>query len=283
MALTPNSLNAGTEGLVEITSLDGQFNSATLQLGFGSPEVSVKRIFVLSPNRAWAQVAVAPSAAPSTWNLQALNGLQVQRGPQFFVQPFNARSPFIALGAQPPSLITGAAGSLRIENAPSALSNVNSLLLIGDQAAPIASLREGVVTFTVPTGLPLGLTMVRLTLNGEPLPPAVVRIDPPPPVIIAVQNILGNLFNAANPATPGMLVQILVQKSILAGRTPIVTTTLNDGTVIDHPVRAVQDHSNPTLAAIFVSLGNGLNQTSIPLVLSVGSASSSPVTIPFRP
>jgi hypothetical protein len=215
--------------------------------------------------------------------VQALNGLQVQRGPQFFVQPFTGRSPFIVLGAQPPSLISGGAGALRIENAPSALSNVNSLLLIGDQAAPIASLREGVLTFTVPGGQPLGLAMARLILNGEPLPPAIVRIDPPPPVILAVQNILGNTFNAANPATPGMLVQILVQKATIAGRTPIVTTTLSDGTVIDHPVRAVQDHPNPTLSAIFVSLGNGLTQTSIPLVLSIGTASSAPVSIPFRP
>jgi hypothetical protein len=126
--------------------------------------------------------------------------------------------------------------------------------------------------------------MARLTLNGEPLPPAAVRIELPPPAIFAVQSIVGNTFNAANPATPGSLVQVVVAKSALADQTPRVTTTLADGTVVEHTVQAVQTYlPNQNFAAILTSIAYGLNLTQVPLVVTVGSSSSAPFLLPLRP
>lgn len=283
-SFSPNALAAGTEGLVEITSQDGQFAAGSLQLTFGSADVAVKRLWVISPNRALAQVAVAQSMLPATLNGQAVNGLQTQRGAQFFVQPFNARGAYVPLGADVPRMISGGTSALTIANAPASLNSTNTLLFIGDQAAPVTGLSNGQITFQVPSGLATGFTLARLTLNGEPVPPALVRIDLPPPAIFAVQNILGNAFSAASPATPGSLIQLIVAKSSLADQTPRVTTTLADGTVVEHTVLMVQPYiPNQNFVAILTSVAYGLNLTQVPLVVTVGSSSSAPFLLPLRP
>ena len=59
-----------------------QFVDGQTTVGVGSSDITVRRVWVLSPNHLWANVVVAPNAAPGAYTATVLTGFQL--APQQF-------------------------------------------------------------------------------------------------------------------------------------------------------------------------------------------------------
>src|SRR5262249_30027371 len=93
---SPNALQAGSETLVEINGTSGSFVDGLSTIGFGSSDVQVRRAWVVSPNRIWANVAVAPNAAVGPILSSVASGFQVISQPfGFQIQGANPRAPLL--------------------------------------------------------------------------------------------------------------------------------------------------------------------------------------------
>ena len=75
--ISPSTLPAGAEALVDITGSGFNFASGQVYVGFGTTDVVVRRVFVLSPNHLQVDVSVSPNAALSTPDVSVINGFQL--------------------------------------------------------------------------------------------------------------------------------------------------------------------------------------------------------------
>ena len=90
----PNALQAGTETMVEINGSGGSFADGLTTIGFGSSDVQIRRMWVLSPNKIWANVWVAPNAATTSTLSSVITGFQVISQPfAFQLQPATPGKP----------------------------------------------------------------------------------------------------------------------------------------------------------------------------------------------
>ena len=82
-AFDPNGLPAGASAMVEVNGVNTRFADGQTIVGFGSSDILVRRVWVLSPTRLLANVSVAATAPPFT-NTQ----VSILTGFQMFTQAF---------------------------------------------------------------------------------------------------------------------------------------------------------------------------------------------------
>src|SRR5207245_6782891 len=78
---------------VEVTGSNGNFLDGLTAFGLGSSDLQIRRMWVVGPNKIWANVAVAPNAAAATVLSSVINGFQVAAVFGFQIQPGNGRVP----------------------------------------------------------------------------------------------------------------------------------------------------------------------------------------------
>ena len=71
------ALPASSSAAVEINGINTNFVDGQVTVGFGSNDVTVRRLWVLSPTRLIANVSVAPGAAIGASEISVISGLQV--------------------------------------------------------------------------------------------------------------------------------------------------------------------------------------------------------------
>jgi hypothetical protein len=133
----PASLPAGVEAMVEITGTNTNFADGQTTVGFGSSDVFVRRLWVLSPTHAYANVVVMPQAPVGTKMASAISGFQV----------FSQADAFQTTAAIP-------------------LQPVVYPQLTNFYWAPSGVYPGAIVTLS---GANLGGTSAKITLNGEPV------------------------------------------------------------------------------------------------------------------
>ena len=74
-AVSPSSVLPGTDALIQINGNNTNFNSQTV-VGFGSSDIVVKQIFVVSPSLLMVDVTVNPAAPPTATTVTVTTGLQ---------------------------------------------------------------------------------------------------------------------------------------------------------------------------------------------------------------
>ena len=77
VTFAPATLPAGVEAMVEINGTNTNFADGQTTIGFGSSDVFVRRLWVLSPTHAYANVTVTPQAAVGAKMASAISGFQV--------------------------------------------------------------------------------------------------------------------------------------------------------------------------------------------------------------
>jgi hypothetical protein len=218
IAISPASLAAGSEAMVEITGINTAFADGQTVVGFGSSDIAVRRIWVTGPNRLLANVSVSPSAAAGATHLTVATGLRTVTNP-FGFQVTPAPSTPNRLMMVPPvtnavsgttGVWAGGTGVLNVRNLSAPASAVN--LRVGDQQAFVISANAGQITFQVPATLPLGPAVVRLQVLGynDPIPPVLMNVDPPPPVIVNVYSSPGVAADATLAAKAGSILGLVV-------------------------------------------------------------------------
>ena len=220
-SITPSSLPAGAEATIDITSTNFSFTPGLTTIGFGTTDITVQRIFVLSPNHAQVNVSVSATAALSTSDVSAIFGFQIATAPA----AFQITPQITGFPTPNPSLINASAGLtgsyagavVSLYGTNLAVPDAMPSITIGGQAAAIFYASPTQINLQIPAGLPSGPAIMTL-INGVRIAyPITVNIDPPPAAITAIQDSTGAYISGANPARDGEVLIITLTNFAQAG------------------------------------------------------------------
>ncbi len=289
ISVTPASLPAGSEAMVEIDGSNTTFVDGLTNVGFGSSDIVVRRIWVTGQNRILANVSVSPSAAFGAVQLTVATGLQIVTQP-FALQATAASTNPNTLMMVPPvtnaanglaGVWAGGTGVLTVMHLSAAANALT--LTVGDQRASIVSVNGNQITFQVPDSVPVGAAIVKLQVDGytDSIQPIVMNIEPPPPVIASVFSSAGTVADASHPAHAGSMIALLVTglPNSVTNADPSVIKVNVGG--IDLPALSVGSQAGGILIQIALSsvVPTG---TDVPVRVSYSGVTSQPVTIPVQ-
>ena len=192
----------GTLAMIDVTVPDGAFVDGQVTLGFGTPDITVRRVWVLSPTRLVANVAVAPYAASGSYELSVISGFRTITQPGGFqVQP--ATAPLPAMEA----VVNGSYQTVFQPGAGIAIfgSNLASggvQVTLNDVALPLLFVSVNQVNAVIPPDFKTGPAVLRLSNGSAASFPLVLQVDAAPSTIASIANANGTL-SASNPAVPG--------------------------------------------------------------------------------
>ena len=279
VVLSPAALPAGVEGMIEINALSGAFAEGQTQIGFGSSDVNVRRLWVASPTRLLANVSVSPGAPALPATLTIANGLQVVTQPfAFQVQPPNPRQ--LALSSQ---VVNAATGQASVQAGTVALVTVPGLtqaqifaglsLTVNGAPAQIVNAGPGQIAFQIPASVAAGPAVLKLQAGAEASLPIAITIDLPSPVVLAALT-GGAAIDATRPARPAELVTLLVG-NLGDGATSIRMRLVVGG--IEHQIAQVFPAPNqPGLDQVLFFLNPAVPAGAQPVVVSVDGRASAP-------
>lgn len=279
-SIAPNTLPAGTGASplstkVDIQTTGTQFVDGQVAVGFGSSDVTVSRVWVVSPTHLVANVVVAPGAAMGSYAVSVVSGMQVlEQTGALQVQPA-AGVPQIAgvvngVTNQAGVLYPGNYGVIYGTNLGQSVGSVQ-LTVNGSQALVlyVASVAQNQINFVSPAGLGIGPATLVLN-NGTSSVSVSVQVANPPPTITGVLGGSGN--QSANPGD--------VLTATLAGLDPTVAANPSrlQVTVAGLPMTVTQIGTGQVQFVLNQSFGG----TSVPVVVFVDGAPSAPFSITAR-
>ena len=208
-AISLSALPQGVTALVKVNSSTMQFMDGLTTLGFGSGDVTVRRLWVQSPSEVWANVTVSPSALERATVASVISGFQVyEQAAGFQVMPANPNLPMINLpftnwNPQLNSVFPGASVAINGQNLAAATGTPSiNLHCAGCPAnAQIIYSSPTEIVFVVPAGTPLGPIPMTLSNGAISAFPIVLQVDPPPPVILSAVPFTGTSLVPGVPIT----------------------------------------------------------------------------------
>jgi uncharacterized protein (TIGR03437 family) len=217
-ALNPPALPSGfdvdgTAAMVDITTTNTNFVSGQVTVGFGTSDISVRRVWVLSPTHLVADVVVADNAAiGGTLLVNVISGFQVMSLPGGFqIQAPNTNLPTPALpvyNAVNYATVLHDADYGTIFGTNLALTPTSAQVLLNGTAAPLLYESPTQINFQIPAGFPAGPATMAVTNGAVSAFPVYIQIDSPPALIdvptgnanaSAVSNAAGAAVQAVNP------------------------------------------------------------------------------------
>jgi uncharacterized protein (TIGR03437 family) len=283
-AISLSSLPAGASSMVDVTTSDLQFvDRLSATLGFGSGDVTVRRVWVLGPNHIIANVTASPSAAQTATSVTVLSGFQVFENPGGFqIQAPDPSRPLIALPvpnafASQNSLYPGALASMYGANLET--DSGHPSITIGGLDAQILYASAGQINFVVPGAVPVGPAVLKLSNGSTDAFPVVLQIDPRPPVIIGLTSSSGAGLDSSQASAPGQTVVLVVY-----GLDPGVVSDPSRVSVMEGgldltglTIQAAPNNANVLL--IQVVLSASLTGIQVPLTVSLDGDLSMPFYI----
>ncbi len=188
--IEPASLPAGVDAMVEIAGSAAGFVEGQTLIGFGTPDVRVRRVWVIGPARVLANVSVSPEVSRRSYPVTVASGLALLK----HSNEFQALAPSATqLSFQLPALdaVTGEAAvrvgaqvRVRVANLPDP-APVGLQMSLNDRPVSVSA-AGGFVTFRVPTNMALGPAVLRMIAGADTALPVVLHIEAAQPVILAV-------------------------------------------------------------------------------------------------
>ncbi len=277
------SLPAGSTAAIDVTLPNANLVDGQVTVGFGSNDVTVRRVWVLSPTHLVANVVVAPGAAIGASQVSVISGLEVVSQPfAFQTQVAQSSLPVIALPVvngdpNQQTIYPGAIATIYGQNL--VLSPSTLQLTLNDVPMQVLFASAGQINFVVPANMPLGPSYLKLNNGARPAFPVVVQIDYAPPSITGIAN-------SSNVSLLGL--------SAAAGDLVNLTIVSLDPTVPANPgrLRVTVGGSNVPVVALN-PLGNNAYQvqivlqqsfggTQVPVQVWVDGSSSQPVLLAIR-
>ncbi|MBI3208286.1 MAG: matrixin family metalloprotease [Candidatus Solibacter usitatus] len=191
--VNPAALPAGSESMVEITGNGLNFIDGLARIGFGTGDVSVRRVWVTASNRLLANVTVAPGAALGPVTVTLSNGLQlIAQQNAFAVQAAPSRQ--IAVSPVFQNTITGTAQAIagalitiNILNLPPNTPAPAITVTLNDSQVPVLNLVGAAATIALPSSLQSGPAVLRLRTATDASLPVIINIGVNPhPLSFAV-------------------------------------------------------------------------------------------------
>jgi uncharacterized protein (TIGR03437 family) len=208
-SLNPASLPAGAEATVDITGTGFTFTPGLTAVGFGTSDIVVRRIFVLSPTHLQVDVSIAANAALSNPDVSIISGFQLATVPAGFqiTTPIpGLPTPIPVLvnafpglnGAYPGTIVSLFGSNLSAATAPA--------VTIGGQPVTVLYSSATQLNLQLPSTLAPGPAIMLVNTGLGSSFPITVNIDPTPAAINAIQYSNGNYVDATHPIHQGDLI-----------------------------------------------------------------------------
>jgi len=214
VSLNPSSVPAGVEAMIDITGNNTNFAQGQTIVGFGSSDVYVRQVFVLTPTHLQVDVYVPASAARAATEVSVFTGFQSA------VQPaaFQITVPNPQLPVASPLLINTAAGQTAIYPGANVMVNGSNLqfgavlpvVTFNGIPAVVSSATSTQINLQIPSGLALGPAAMVVSNGAVSSLPVDVAISAAPTAITGELNSAGVQNDANHPAHAGDVITFLV-------------------------------------------------------------------------
>jgi uncharacterized protein (TIGR03437 family) len=223
--VTPNAVPAGSDAILDLTGTNVNFAVAGLRLGFGTSDIAVHHIWLLSAQHAQVAISIAPTAVQGLTTLTLSAGLQLIENSLSFQITAPSQLPWASLVSTLPGSLTPGLPYpyplvFKIENIQDGLSAANFSVAVvtasGDEPVSILAYFGSQILINLPANLAPGALTIQFTCNGTVLPRAVLDVSAADPAVLQATNSATNsAYTGSEPAYPGDMISILVKN--LAG------------------------------------------------------------------
>jgi len=207
------ALPLGVSAMINIVASNMQLVDGLTTVGFGSPDVAVRHVWVLSPTQAVANITVSPWALQRMTSVSVISGFQVyEQSTGFQILPAVPTLPIVGLPVPD-------ASSLQNSLYPGAVAAVYGFNLVAPNAAPYITVANQPATilyasanqinFQIPSSIPTGVDVLQIYNGTTNAYPVALQIDTPPPAITAVTDASVTLGQSTT-ATTGDTVTLIV-------------------------------------------------------------------------
>jgi uncharacterized protein (TIGR03437 family) len=282
-------LPAGASALIEINGVNTRFVDGQVTVGFGTPDIFVRRVWVTSPNHLLVNVSVQPNATVGATEISVISGFQTVTQPfAFTTLQANPRQPWVNLPLVPQSgqtnFFPGAAVTVTGNNL--AATPGSTTIVVVDAAgnalpAQVLSAQANLVSFVVPAAAAVGVATLRVSNGADAAYPVALQIDAQPPVIAGVTTSNGAAADATHPVNPGDILNVVV--SGLDPGTVAATSRLRVLVAgLEFPIILVAPAGPQGLWLVQVVVTQSLGGQQVPLTISQDGTVSTPYTIAVR-
>jgi len=216
-ALPTTTGPGGFSGMVDISGSNSNFVNGQVAVGFGTTDITVSRVWVLSPIHLLANVVVAPNAAIGSTEVSVISGFQVANQPfGFQIQTPNPALPVIVAVVNgvagqatiyPGAVVTiygsnlpATTGAAQLTLSPAATTGQSTTL-------PVLFSSSNQMNFQVPANFPTGPAILTVS-NGGGSTSLVVPIALAPPVIAGIVNSNNAVVDSTHSAGQGDVLTI---------------------------------------------------------------------------
>ena len=284
ITVNPTVLPAGVSSLVDITAANMQF-TGQVTVGLGTTDVSVNRVWLLTPTHMIANVTVAPNAATGLSEISVLSGFQSASQPGAFqIQPGNSNLPAVALpvansDSNQTILYPGAAVTITGSRLSTGANSTQ--VTLNGQSVQVLSPSSNQVSFVIPAGFSTGMAVLVLNNGTASAPPVEIEIDNAPPAIQQITSASSQLLDAAHFASSGDILLATVSNvdPAVTSNTSRVTVTVG-GTAM--PVLQVAAGSQRGSVVVTFTANQSFGGATVPVVVAVDGVRSSPYAIIVR-
>jgi hypothetical protein len=292
ISVYPPTIAAGTDSTVEISGSATNFVQGQTVVGFGSSDITVTQLWVVSPGLIKMNISVNPSAAAVPITVSVSSGLQLATLSTVFQisaanpQQITLRTPILN---QLTNLTGVPVGGTAVINTSGLPFNATSgsltgwTLMISNQPAVFSLGGNGQLIAQVPSGILTGPTVVQLIpANGAVVPPVLMQVDPPPPVITGATDAA---LTAPNTANPGDTITLTVQglADATTGNFPALSAiVVNVGGVNGTPLSLTPLGGSGNACQLQVILPANLSGGTQTITLQAGTRESQPFPITIQ-
>lgn len=290
ISIAPAALPAGSEAMVEITGTNLNLIDGLARLGFGTSDITVRRVWVTGPNRLLADIGISGAASPATTTVSLANGLETVTLPGgFSVQPAVAGKPLVLPQAINPvtgsALLTaGAPAMLFTLNLPAGITPAGILLTLNDLPIAVSAVSNGQVSFQIPATIAPGPAIVRLRTSTDAAQPIAFHIEPPPPVIVSILS-QGAPVDAAHPVGRGDTLSIVTSGLVAnayTGIVPLSGVTVNAGGVDHTPLQILPSSTVSGAYEVVFTLSSNVLSGAQLITVTQDGRSANPAGLPVR-
>jgi uncharacterized protein (TIGR03437 family) len=283
VTVIPSSVAAGVDTMVEIDGVGTNFVDGQTAIGFGTSDITVRKLWVIDSTHLRLNISVNPAAQPLNTSVTVTSGLQlVTMSAAFQILPADPRQ--VSIRVPVVNAQTGFAavpvGGTALISLSGPIPTINTwTLTIDGQRVPFTMNVNSQLAAVVPPGASIGPVIVRLTgPNGETLAPVLMQVDQQPPAIVAISGANGPL-DATHPVHIGETITLgVIGLGDLNNPPPCSSVHINVGGV---------DYMAGTLSAVTSSgtwqVTLALGPTAPPgvqnLTIAIDMRQSAPVTI----
>ena len=284
-AVVPASLPAGMAASIDITTSNTNFSDGQVAVGFGTADVTVRRVWVLSPTHLIADAVAAPNAAAALSEVSIVSGMQFMSQPNGFQTqlPPAVSTPVIGLpilNVDPtqPSIFPGSYASIYGLNLGGPSSGVQVML----NGQPVTSfVTPDQINFQVPSNFATGPATLTLAGLAAAPPPVLVQVDKLAPVISAIDNSSGTAATSSTIFSGGDTLNVLA-----TGLDPALTNGFQGRLKVTAGgfamnVQQVTAAANGALN-IQVVLTQSFGANPVPLVVVQDGSSSAPASVTVK-